>query len=47
MKLQQMKSGQYTLTLPKQLILAMEWNKQDVIEVKVIGSNELKLSKKK
>ena len=35
MKLQQMKQGQYFLTLPSQIVKAKDWKKGDMIKVKI------------
>tara|TARA_Y100000310_G_C20613854_1_gene779512 strand:+ start:862 stop:1005 length:144 start_codon:yes stop_codon:yes gene_type:complete len=47
MKLQQQKNGQFSITMPKDLVIAFGWNKGTELEFKILGQQELKLTKKK
>tara|TARA_Y100000310_G_scaffold189996_1_gene189967 strand:- start:37 stop:180 length:144 start_codon:yes stop_codon:yes gene_type:complete len=47
MKLQQQKNGQYTITMPKDLIIGFGWDKGTELEFRILGQQELKVSKKK
>ncbi len=47
MKLQKQKNGQYTLTIPKDLVTAFGWDKGTELEFRVMGKEELKVFKKK
>ena len=47
MKLQQQKNKQYTITLPQELVKGFGWSKGTELEFRIIGEQELKLSKKK
>lgn len=47
MKLQQQKNGQYSITMPQDLVKAFGWVKGTELEFKILGQQELKLSKKK
>lgn len=47
MKIQQQKNGQYTITLPKDIVLGFGWKKGTDIEYRIIGKEELKLFRKK
>ena len=47
MYLQQQKNGQYTITLPTDIIKGFGWLKHDELEFRIIGAGELKVSKKK
>ena len=47
MKLQQQKNGQYSITMPRDLVTAFGWTKGTELEFKILGEQELKLSKKK
>ena len=46
MKLQQMKQGQFFVTLPRQIILAKEWKKGDEITTNVDNKGNIVLSRK-
>lgn len=45
MKLQQQKNGQYTLTIPKDLVKGFGWSKGDKLEFKILGPGELKIKR--
>ena len=47
MKLQQQKNGQYTITVPQDLVKGFGWQKHTELEFKILGQQELKISKKK
>lgn len=44
MKLQQ-RNGQYTLTLPKDLVIGFGWAKGTELAFQIIGKEELKIKK--
>ena len=46
MKLQQMKKGQYFITLPNQIVKAKGWNKGDYIVVEIDSRGNIILKKK-
>jgi len=46
MRLQQMKQGQYLLTIPSQLVRAKGWKKQDTIEASIDSNGDIVLKKK-
>lgn len=46
MKIQQQKNGQYTITLPSDIVKGFDWKKGDIIEFRIIGPSELRLKKK-
>ena len=46
MKLQQMKQGQYFVTLPSQIVRAKGWNKGDLIEAKIDKEGNIVLKRK-
>jgi len=39
----QKKNEQYFLTIPKKLVEALDWEKEDTIEIKIAGKNRLEL----
>ncbi|MFH1839647.1 MAG: hypothetical protein ABH849_00685 [Nanoarchaeota archaeon] len=45
MKLQQLKTGQHFLTLPRQIMRAKGWEKGDIIKIKINDKGELVLYK--
>lgn len=45
MKLQQMKNGQYFVSLPRVIIRSKQWKKGDVIQYKINDKGELVLYK--
>ena len=45
MKLQQLKSGQYFLSLPRQIVRAKGWKKGDVINITINSKGDLVLTK--
>ena len=45
MKLQQLKNGAYVLTLPKQIILAKQWQKGDDIKIMIDKEGNIVLKK--
>ena len=45
MRLQQQKNGQYTITLPKDLVIGFGWSKGTELEFKIAGQQELRLRK--
>ena len=47
MKLQQQPNGQYTVTVPKDIVIGFAWQKHDVLEFRIIGEGQLKISRKK
>jgi len=46
MKLQEQKNGQKTITVPRDLARAMDWEKGENLEFSVKNSNTLELGKK-
>tara|TARA_Y100000310_G_C19967051_1_gene483796 strand:+ start:308 stop:475 length:168 start_codon:yes stop_codon:yes gene_type:complete len=46
MRLQQQKNGQYTITLPKDLVIGFGWSKGTELDFKILGQHELKVRKK-
>ena len=46
MKLQQMKQGQYFVTLPSQIVRAKGWNKGDQIDARIDKEGNIILKKK-
>tara|TARA_Y100000310_G_scaffold339688_1_gene433161 strand:+ start:16793 stop:16933 length:141 start_codon:yes stop_codon:yes gene_type:complete len=46
MKLQQMKQGQFFVTLPKQIVLAKQWKKHDEIIAVIDQEGNIVLRKK-
>jgi len=47
MKLQQQKNGQYTITMPQDLVKAFGWNKGTELDFRILGQQELKVIRKK
>lgn len=47
MKIQETKNGQYFLTLPKGIVKAMGWAKNNEITFEIMGKDKLKLERVK
>jgi|TARA_R100000501_G_C2529235_1_gene52907 hypothetical protein len=43
MKLQQQKNGQYTITLPKDLVIGFGWSKGTELDFKILGDVMLQI----
>ena len=47
MKIQKQKNGQFTTTIPKDLVVGFGWDKGTELDFRIIGEQEFKVSKKK